>query len=400
MKTRFIALILVLILAVGCFSGCGNQASSTLSTPSSADNSSPADPEAPSDETTEPEEPSEPLSYVTFDYEAGYKLYDPEAVVMTVNGSDVTWSEYYSWLFTQVSQYEMYIGAEFNWDDLYSDEYTLGENVKAYAEGMSSRYIVIRELADALELTLNEEDKELLDTQLTNDAANYAGGDVDAFFEFLASTYVTEDYYRFINESVILAEKHYIELYGENGEKMSEDEINKFIDENGFLSAKHILFLTTDESGQPVDDAAKAEKLAQAEDTLAQLKALSGDALMAKFDELMNALSEDTGLAYYPDGYVFMPGEMVPEFENGTKELENYAVSDIIETSCGYHIIMRLPITPDSEYQEGMNFRYLASNEIWYNDMMSEFNNAEIVYTEEFAELDLADVFKTIELEY
>lgn len=62
----------------------------------------------------------------------------------------------------------------------------------------------------------------------------------------------------------------------------------------------------------------------------------------ADFDELMNNYSEDTGLAAFPDGYFFTKGKMVAEFENSAFSLEDGQVSDIVETSYGYHILKKI----------------------------------------------------------
>jgi len=67
------------------------------------------------------------------------------------------------------------------------------------------------------------------------------------------------------------------------------------------------------------------------------------------FDTLMHLYSEDPGLANYPDGYTFGPMEMVPEFEEGTRELAIGEVSRPVRTSHGYHIIMRI-----APFEDGM----------------------------------------------
>lgn len=78
-------------------------------------------------------------------------------------------------------------------------------------------------------------------------------------------------------------------------------------------SVKHILLLTQDpETGEPLDEAAAAEKKAQAEDLLRQLRESSDPA--ALFDQLMNDYSEDTGLATQPGRLQAVEaGQMVPE---------------------------------------------------------------------------------------
>ena len=55
-----------------------------------------------------------------------------------------------------------------------------------------------------------------------------------------------------------------------------------------------------------------------------------------------------------PDGYVFGPGEMVTEFEEGTKALQPGQISQPIQSSFGWHIILRLPLT-QADYESGGN---------------------------------------------
>ena len=62
----------------------------------------------------------------------------------------------------------------------------------------------------------------------------------------------------------------------------------------------------------------------------------------------MTELSEDPGKLHYPEGYTYAPGTMVPVFENAANALEEYEISDIVDTSYGYHIILRLPYSPDA----------------------------------------------------
>ena len=97
----------------------------------------------------------------------------------------------------------------------------------------------------------------------------------------------------------------------------------------------------------------------------------------AAFKAKMNELSEDPGKENYPDGYVFKPGAMVAEFENAVLSLEDYEISDVVETSYGYHVIMRLPLTADgvvefnSNTGEPRTARMLAANQE-YGDKLQE----------------------------
>ena len=111
----------------------------------------------------------------------------------------------------------------------------------------------------------------------------------------------------------------------------------------GYYRVKHILLSVKDSTtGELLDDAAKAEKKAKAEDILAQLQ--QADDVVALFDQLMNQYSEDPGLAAYPDGYPAYPGQMVAPFETAAKALKEGEMSGIVEGVSGYHIILRLPL--------------------------------------------------------
>lgn len=173
----------------------------------------------------------------------------------------------------------------------------------------------------------------------------------------------------------------------------TDDELGAYYDLN-ILKAKHILILTTDESGNALDDAAKAQKRAETEALLKQIR--EG----ADFDALMAEKSEDPGSKSQPEGYLFIDtakvgnnsdelmlyqqysqqgspvGVMVEEFTAGTAALEVGHVSDIIETSYGYHIIKRLDARENPEdfntvkeviRSVKMQLDYVAKLDEWVN---------------------------------
>ena len=132
--------------------------------------------------------------------------------------------------------------------------------------------------------------------------------------------------------------------YGAAGEKLSDEDVLAWANDNNYLHCKHILFLTKNDDGTDMTDEEKAEVRKEAETTLEELRALESDRekLLERFDALM-ADADDPGMTTFPDGYTFGEGQMVQEFEDGTRALEEYALSDIVESSYGYHIILRLP---------------------------------------------------------
>lgn len=131
-----------------------------------------------------------------------------------------------------------------------------------------------------------------------------------------------------------------------------QDEYDK-----NYTCAKHILIMTTDEeTGEAFDEAGKKKAKKTAEDLLAKIKK-GGD-----FDALMAEYSQDPGSKAQPDGYIFTYGEMVKEFEDAAFALEENAVSDIVETNYGYHIIKRLPLPEMTEAIKTNISEYLTNS--------------------------------------
>jgi len=123
---------------------------------------------------------------------------------------------------------------------------------------------------------------------------------------------------------------------------VTDDEARKYYDENAErfdepeqMRASHILIRFSGSADPNADpNEAKAAAKAKAEDLLQQIEA-GGD-----FAELAKANSTDPGSA--PRGGdlgFFARGKMVPLFEEAAFALEPNAVSDVVTTRYGYHII-------------------------------------------------------------
>ena len=293
-----------------------------------------------------------------------YDLYPGDTVIGAVNGEDVTWMEYYYWL----NYYTLYVNqlaasygvALSSWDACeLSSTMTNAQVVDENAKISVIQHHVIQTKAQELGITLGEEEQAMV-TQVFELNADSASGDGDgvctaeeaaAFELYLAEQYVDKAFFDYLNEISLLSEALFTHLYGEEGADCPEDEVLAYVEDNGILSAKHILLLTKDmTTGEDLSEEEIAAKLATAEDLLAQLQAETDlEAMVALFDELTAQYTEDTGYVNYPEGYIFGEGEMVSEFEDAVKELDpDYGLSDIVESSYGYHIILRQPIAAES----------------------------------------------------
>ncbi len=195
----------------------------------------------------------------------------------------------------------------------------------------------------ALEMGIQftEEDQASLDSDIAS-MQEQMGGEA-AYNSQLAMLGTTPEAFKELYKKNIIAGKLYDKFVEDGTLAVTDEDVKNYITEN-YIKAQHILFMTQDPTtGEIYDEPTKESKRYVAEDTLKKINA--GE----DFAGLMNELSEDTGLATYPDGYEFTKGEMVPQFEEAAFALGENEVSDIVETSYGYHIIKRLPFEVTDE---------------------------------------------------
>lgn len=340
------------------------------------------------------EQTSEPSAEVTgTDFAAIYAGHEPEAVVMTVGGSEVTWAEFFYWCHSVAAYIEAYMGAvDYSAPCAFDETQTYGQYITGEAVNMVLQYHSIEVGAAEAGIALTDADKQAIAEQKASDITTLCGEGAteDDLYAYLAEQYVTPELYEYFSGITALYTSGFDQLYGENGKDYSDKDAMSFAEENGYMTAKHILISTVDAEGAALDDAAKAEKKAAADDLLAQITAVEDqDERLELFDKLMNEKSEDPGLASYPDGYCFTAAEMVEEFSTAAAALEDYGVSDVVESSNGYHIILRLPTTPDTviaNQGEGAvyDLRYVAASAAYDTLSNGWMESADVVWDPAF----------------
>ena len=311
-------------------------------------------------ETQEPAaETAVPVEVETLNYEALYALHDPAEVVMIVDGKDVTWGEYFSWLYMSAMQTEQYFvsmgnyGVPLKWSDAAGEDgSTYADAAIAGGENTLRQLMTILGYAESQGVEASQETLDAIQAQRESDKKATVGeeGTEEDFAAFLHSLYRSEEAYQRSNMANYINLQNYTDTYGANGEKVSDDQALSYLVEQGYLRANHILLTTMDlQTGEALDEAAVAEKEAQAQKLAEELQAIQDpEQLVERFRELKEEYDEDTGKTTYPDGYVFLPGEMVAEFEEGVKALTDYGVSQPVKSSYGYHVILRLPLEADT----------------------------------------------------
>ena len=89
-------------------------------------------------------------------------------------------------------------------------------------------------------------------------------------------------------------------------------------------------------------------------------------------------------MSTYTAGYYFGEGEMVEPFENATKALEENGISELVETTYGYHIIKRLPLN-DEDIVSADKFSELAYADL-DNFFTDKIASTEFVKKDDFDE--------------
>ena len=328
---KFVAIMLVSVLALGCLAGCGSK---------------------------------------------------KEDTVMTVDGVDVSFDEYMYYLNTAASTlinyYQASTGAGVDWDGvcIYDKTKTNAEWCINEALYNAAQGCVIMSKGKSMNALPTDEQLKSLEDNISTIRKNYEESDDPdaAFADALNGQGFTLESFKAVNKINFTLGNIFTSLYGENGEKLSEEKLQTYIEENGYMTSAHILFRTKEdvegENGQTtqeeLSDSAKAEKKAQAEKLCKELKAIKDDTQRKeKFFEYMKEYSEDPGKESFPNGYCFTEGTMVEEYTDTTRELKNYEVSDVVESDFGYHIIMRLPTVSsdvDTANQYGYTLGQMASS--------------------------------------
>ena len=279
-------------------------------------------------------------------FSAGLSGSDP---LLTVGDAQITADLALYWLGMScnnfLSQYGMF-GLQLTDKPDPNGEGTYADMMLDSAAGIAAYYTVLRQKAAELGcLPTDAQVQAAKDEMMKNGEDEYqlmkdAFGLSDESIEYL---FLTDTYYKNVKDAMIPT--------------ATDEMLNNYA-----YQAKHILLLTVDMSAQPTQQedgsyaypALPAEKVAEqkklAEDLLAQLQGAAD--LPAKFDELMKQYSEDSGLEANPDGYTTTVGKMVPPFEQAALALKPGEISGIVESTYGYHIILRGEVADLQSYAD------------------------------------------------
>ena len=368
MKKMLVIILAILLLFGGFVTWSAQRAPESPAVQPDAEEAAPTPDSAPAAEpdavVEEPaaagEEAAAPAEIRRVDLEALRTLHPADETVMSLGEERVSWGEFSDLLGATCldienyfEQMAAYYGVAADWDGSVGDG--SGQSFAQYAVNETRDYLAsslaVRALAAEKGVSLDAAELAALEPEALAKELFGEEGTVEQLYDSLENEgHMSYETYRMMRETSLLYTKTVELLYGLEGEKISEDEAVAWLEDQGFLSAGHILLMTMDpNTGEPVDEAAAQAKRERAGEIAAELQGIKDrEKLLKRFAELKEAECEDSGKAAYPDGYTFEPGTMVTEFENAVRGLEDYAVSDPVQTAYGYHVIMRLPLKADA----------------------------------------------------
>lgn len=319
----------------------------------------------------------------------------PDAIVASLNGNGASADLVAYWIGYDVSYLDSYMqyytGSSLDWDYTLSDGTNITDYIKSNVYSSVKQHLVLENLANKYGVTLTEgQESAMADSDQTY-IDQY--GSEEAFEEEIAKLGMRRETYDRVARSNYLYQNLY-ELYNTEGSALyaSDEDLAVYAANQNYITADHILLSTKDlTTGEALTDEQKAEKKALAEEIKQKLDACEGDIdeLTALFQELADQYSEDPGRETYPTGYTFTTGSMVQEFEDAAYALSEGEVSEVVESSFGYHILLRLPLDKSAAADE-------VREEYFTNFIAEQVDAATMATSADYDKLDPQALYEAI----
>jgi parvulin-like peptidyl-prolyl isomerase len=319
----------------------------------------------------------------------------PDAIVASLNGNGASADLVAYWIGYDVSYLNSYMqyytGSSINWDDTLSDGMSVADYVKASVLSSVKQHLVLENLASKYGVTLTAEQEAAMAESDQSYIDQY--GSEEAFEAEIAKLGMRRETYDRVARSNYLYQNLY-QLYNTEGSALyaSDEDLAVYAADQNYITADHILLSTKDlTTGEALTDEQKAEKKALAEEIKQKLDACEGDIdeLTALFQELADQYSEDPGRETHPTGYTFTTGSMVQEFEDAAYALSEGEVSEIVESSFGYHILLRLPLDKAAAADE-------VRDDYFTNFITEQVDAAAMATSADYDKLDPQTIYEAI----
>ena len=271
-----------------------------------------------------------------------------ETIVAEVGETKISQADFnliYMMLYQNMAQYSSFYGED--WENMEMEEgKTILDMIREGTVTQVKQLAAIYKLCEEKDIDINKDVKEAVQKTKEDIVSGSFGGE-EGFKDFLEESRTTDKAFTNYLQVAELYTRLYNELTKVGGEvEIKEKELEKqFLEENkDKWRVQHILISTqpqTDEAGNETPAKTDAEAKKITDEVLAKLDA--GE----DFDKLIDKYGEDPGISS-GNYYLFGAGEMAPEFEEASKNLEIGAYTKTpVKSDFGYHIIKRYEINKD-----------------------------------------------------
>lgn len=330
--------------------------------------------------------------------------YEPDTVVMTIDGTEVHWDEFAFWLCTTAKDMAADAGVTKidDWNAVCNEKMnrTYGEELLRNVLEQEKQFHSLEARAADNGVKLGTKGKQYVEQSLAESLETFSIPSEEESADILRAYYLDTEVLRYQAKISYLYQKLYEKLFGSEGQKLPEDELQDYIQKNGYMTVRHILLSTVDENNEPLPEDQKEKKLTQAQRIIERLSGIQDtDELISQFDRYTKEYNEDAGVETYPNGYCFTEGQMDEAFEAASAQLLPYQVfPEPVETEYGYHVLLRLPTTGDDVLdinEDGTPYllRTDAAQALYTQLVHTWIDEAEVEWAPGFEALDVQTLF-------
>ncbi len=364
-------------------------------------------------ETTETTEAAAGL-----DWNAAYARHDPSDVVFTVDGEPVTWQELFYELANVTAGLQSAAGGQItSWSaklrDSAGNEASCGDYVLSYALTVLTQYHCVYNHLTAEGVKLDAEGEANVEEVKQTIIDNYFGGDKEKFLDNLSALFCSEELYDWFNMVDELYAEGFAALYGEDGAKLTDEEVLAYGSENGYVQLRQIYLYPngeeTAETGTETSETTSEESvdLSVLTPLTTRLAKARTDAEREKiFDELYAEYNENTALDVYGASRAVSAddvtiGSISQSVYDAALALEEYGYA-CVDAGNAAVLLMRVPLTADAPvyYETAMSklcdLRYYAASQKYLEQINGEDGwvaAVEFAWAEDFEGFNLPDAF-------
>lgn len=290
----------------------------------------------------------------------------------------------------------------------------IAEEVKEKTETVCKEYAAIHLFAQKNNIEISDEDNSQVDSYIEQ-LIEQKGGQ-EEFEKFLTDSYLDEELLRSIINTELLKNKSFAELCTDTiDESITVDKILEFLnnkEESQAVNVKHILIFTpegeklinpnfdtsTDDQTSSDQENTNPEQTAEYSRAIAEEiseKVKAGE----DFDTLINDYIRDENPKIISESFYLVDGMIAPQysqimesFKSAAYSLEIDEISDIVETSYGYHIIKRY--TFDEEFYETnkVDINTLYNSYVCNKEFTNLLDSLEPEYTEDYEDITITNI--------